>query len=88
MRLDEEQLDAALTGVAGQHAGRNHPRIVDDDAVPRTEQIGQLAKPVIFERAARAVDQKEARAVALGGRRLGNGLERQLIIEILQLHDP
>jgi len=88
LRLDEEQLHAALAGVESKHASRDDLRVVDDDTISRTEKIGQLAKHVILEGAASPVDHEEARRVALGGGCLSDGVAGQLIIELVKLHDP
>src|SRR5262249_8786408 len=65
----------------------NHTRVVDDDTVPRTEELGQLAKGVVFQGAAGAIDQEEPRRVALGRRRLGDRVGRQIVLEVVDLHD-
>src|SRR5262249_58944071 len=86
--LRQEQDDSATTRVDREDARRNHARVVDDDAVPRAQQLGELPKHVILERAAAAIDQEEPCRVALGRRGLGDCVGRQVVLEVVDVHDP
>jgi hypothetical protein len=84
--LQEQQLDGAPGGVLGQHASGDHARVVDDETVARTQELGQIGHAPILQRAAASVDHQQAAAVARLGRRLRDRGGRQVVVEIAQPH--
>ena len=86
-RADEEELDLRpARRLARRHAGRDDPRIVEDDAVAGTEEPGQVGEPPVDPRAPPPVDHEQARAVTPLGRLLGDRLRRQGVVEIGNIH--
>src|SRR5262249_20089177 len=87
-RLEEQELHLAAAGIARQDPRRNHARVVDDEAITRSEQVGKLGEAVVLEAAACAVDDEQPRRIA--GRRGGlrDQLGRQLVVEVRELHEP
>ena len=87
-RLEEQELDGPRVQVPHEHAGRNHARVVDDDAVARAQQRREVAEAVLGEGPRAAVDDQQAGAVAIRGWRLGDGARGQVVVEIGEVHGP
>src|SRR2546429_406111 len=83
---EEGRLGGAPAAVPREDARRDHSRVVDDHAVARTQELRELGKRAVLERAAGAVDHEEPRGVTGGGGRLRDRIGRQLVIEIVGRH--
>ena len=86
--LEEQQLDGAADGVLREHARGNHARVVDDKAVAWPQERGQVDDVTVVQGSPAPIDDQQARAVAAGGRRLGDRVRRQLVIEVREVHVP
>jgi len=86
-RLDEEQLDGTAVDVLCRHARGDDPRVVHHQAIARAQQPREVTEDAIREGAGGAVHCEEARAITTLGRRLGDALGRQLVVELRHVHD-
>ena len=66
---------------SAEQPGRQHPRVVEDEQIAGSEQVGQVEELAVFQRAVAAADDQQPRPVALGGRFLGDQLRREVVIE-------
>ena len=82
----QHELADAAGRAAAQQAGGQDPRVVDDQAVTRLQQAGQLIEMPVLQGPGFLIQTHQARAVALGDRRLGDQLRRQVIGKIGCFH--
>ena len=61
---------------------RKNPRVVQDQAIARTNVLAEIAKRIVVKRLLLSRDHQHPRIPAFGGRRLRDQLARQIIIEI------
>ena len=85
--LEQENFDAAAAGLAPpQEPGWKHPRVVDDEQIPRPEPRRQIADAGVGDRASDALEHQEPRGAALGRRRLRDLLGWQVEVEVGDEH--
>src|SRR5690606_12969066 len=65
--------------------GRQHLRLVDDQQIPRTQELGQVADLMVVGRGPPPVDE-QAGGVAGFDRRLGDRLRGELVVEVAGTH--
>ncbi len=73
-------------GFASQQARRQHAGVVQDDAIAFAQEGWELAELPVFESLLGAMNHEHPRAVAFGGRLLGDQLLGQFVIEIRKPH--
>jgi len=64
-----------------EQSGRKHAGVVQDQAVPWPQKIGELAKPAVFPAPLRAMEHQHARTGAIRQRLLGDQFGGQFVIE-------
>ena len=69
-----------------QQAGRQHPAVIEDQAVPRAEELGQVVEMPVLHSAGLLVQQHEPGAVPALQRGLGDQFLGQVIVKIRGLH--
>jgi hypothetical protein len=71
---------------SAEQAGRENPRIVEDQQLVATEKLGQFSKTAVFEAALDPLEEEHSRSIAVGKRTLGDQFRRQRIVELSDLH--
>ena len=61
-------------------------RIVEDEELITSQQVGQVSKESIFESPGSALEQKEPRGIATFERALGDLLARKMVVEFIETH--
>jgi hypothetical protein len=84
-RTQQEDLGGAAAPPLADEPRREDATAVENQQVARHEEIGQVPKGMVVSGAGPAVEPEKARGVALGRRRLGDALGRQLEIEVVDL---
>ena len=87
--LVDEQQDLARTAArhtVSQQPGRQHPGVVQDQAVAGVQILRQVVKMTVLRLPCRLVQHQQPRTVPPLQRGLGDELRRQLKIEIMGLH--
>ena len=85
LRFEQQHLGLAARRPSEPQAGRDDPRLVDDDDVPAAEEIGQVGNGAVLRRGRTAVDE-QARRVARFDRHLGDRFRRQRVVELVETH--
>ncbi len=87
--LQEDDLHGSLASLdSREDAGRDHARVVDDQAVARAEKRRKVGKLSIGELPPSAIDDEQTGGISPLGRRLGDGGGGQPVVESAQLHAP
>ena len=82
----EQNLHATAGGLDAREPRGDHAGVVEHEQVPGLEEPGELAHRAVRERAASSVEHQHAARRALGERRLGDQLFRQLVGKVLPSH--
>ena len=80
----QERFRGASARLAPAQAGREHSRGVADQQIPFPQQPGQLAHVLMGDLRSGAVQDHQARPVALLGRVLGDPVGGQLVVVLLE----
>ena len=86
-RLEQQDLRRPAGGPVQAEPGRDDPRLVDHDDVAGAQQIGELGHGAVLGRRAPPVDEQAGR-VPWFDRHLGDAILRQLVVELVEAHDP
>ena len=73
-------------GLPAQQPRRDDARVVDDEQIPRAQQLRQLAEAVVAHAARGAAERHQPRRIALGERGLGDLRGGKLEVEVGQFH--
>ncbi len=84
---DQEDLGGASTRSPAQESGRNDPTAVGDEEVAGFEQVGQIPERPVGQAAGFPLEHQEAGGVALGEGLLRDGVGRQVVVEVGDLHE-
>ena len=84
-RFEQQHLAGTAGGPAQPQAGRDDPRVVDDDEVARPQQVGQVADVAVLRRGAATVDEQPG-GVAWLDRLLGDQRRVEVVVEVLEAH--
>ena len=76
----------ARAAAPSEQPRRNDFGVVEHHEVPRLEQLGKLAEPMVLDRSARPIEHHHPRRVALGERPLGDQFRGKRIIKLAQVH--
>jgi hypothetical protein len=86
-RRHEHELHGRSPRIAGQDSRRDHARLVHNQAVTRPEKIGKIGEAMVAEALPGAVHEEKTRRVSYRRRLLGDGLGRQVVLELGEVHD-
>jgi len=81
-----QDLDTAARFLAPPQPGRNDPGIVEDQQIARAQQIRQIPKPAIGQRARFPVQMQQPAGRPLGHGLLGDEFRREVEMKIGATH--